>query len=402
MENYIYRIDTRILEVGDIILTNGDNELGNSGKKGVLKSSVIRTFTHSNYSHAMIYLEGTCAHSIGEGVEYFNLSKYFIYSKEKIKVLRFKGYLSEENKIKLQTFVAERHGNEYDYIPAIKSAFKYSVSDNVNKQFCSKLVAEAFEHIGIKIKEEFSAKNINPKDIQDCEKFREIDIKFDEVSEEVAEEIVEKRRRSLEAQTKSVAELRESLAKIYAEYNLEFSNYQEALFKEIPNLKNMPNFKVINSKVSKALKESGFDSFWKYDLEDNPEIYNLKSKKEFYLKDKEEAIRMFIGYTAQAAVAIKNEKIRLEHLYRTSDLEVSYDLMKLFTKIVNKHYSIIFSNFKVLNLPVIDYKLEDFSKFESSNFQLIMRKHLKNMNKIEKMVEQGEKFCGECAREIGI
>lgn len=402
MEQCVYRIKVGVLEIGDIILTNGDNELGGENKKGWMKSNIIRKISNSDYSHVMIYLGGTCAHAIGEGVEYFNLSKYFIFSKEKIKVLRLKKYLSEENKEKLKVFVAERHGNEYAYIKAGKSAFKLPASNDINQQFCSKLVADAFESIGIKIKEEFASENINPKDIQECEKFKEIDVNFDEILKTNAIEIVEKKRQSLEAQTASVKKLRVRLKEICNEYNLEFLNYQATLFRDIPNLKNMPNFKAINSEISQAIKESGFDSFWKYDIKDNPEIYSVKEKKELYSKERQHAIKLFISYTTLAMEEIKKEKVRLEELYKSSDLEVSYNLMKLFTKIVNKHYSIIFTNFKALQFSINDYRLDNFSKFENFNLEEVTKIHTKNINKIEKILEQGEKFNARLTREIRI
>lgn len=43
--------------------------------------------------------------------------------------------------------------------------------------------------------------------------------------------------------------------------------------------------------------------------------------------------------------------------------------MKLFIKIINKYYSIIFTNFKVFDLLGLDYKLDEFPKFENTNFQ---------------------------------
>lgn len=394
MENYVYRIKPGILKTGDIILTNGDNSLSSESKKDKMTPKAIRKILGSDYSHVMIYLDGTCAHAVGKkGVEYFNISKYFIRSKDKIKVLRFKEVLSEKDKGKLERFIAERHGNEYDYFAASKSAFKLSLSNDINQQFCSKLVADAYEVIGIKIEEQISSQNINPKDIQECKKFKEVEIEFEKVLEDKAVEIINKKSRSLVEQTKSVNELRKKLQKIYSEYNLEFYNYQTTLFKDIPSQKNMPNFRIINKKIAEAIRQSGYDSFWKYDIDDNPEIYNLKVKKElYYSEERYEAIQNILGYTVLSMEAIGKEKHRLENLYQNSDLEVSYDLMKLFTKIINKHYSIIFTNFKVFDLLGVDYRLDEFPKFENTNFQKNRKIHLKNMKRIEKMISQGERL----------
>ena len=394
----VYRIKANLLEIGDIVLTNGDNELKEDKIKefkSEKKSSGIRKTLKSKYSHAMIYLGGTCAHADGKGVHFFNLSKYYLLSTDKIEVLRYRDILTYEEQVQIKDFVSRRQGNKYSKKEAVLSKFSKNLKKDENKQFCSKLIANAYEIIGKKIEDGIEYMNITPKNLEDSIYFNKVELDFDEVPLEDA--LKKMNPKSLLMQENAVNKLDNKLRKIYKKFDIKYTSVNEALYAQILSLQNHKNFKKIDELMTNAIKETGYDTFWTYDYEENPELFYIKEKREYLNNfDNEFKVISIYGMTSQAIDELKKEEHRLrELLYQKRKTRLGYTLICLFSEIIEKHYKIIKTNCEFLDYKISEYCLDKYLPYEilteknmDCTFQL-------NQNTLKNMIKQGETLLWE-------
>ena len=135
------KLDDAVLRVGDIILTTSSAAV----------SKAIRTATASEISHAMIYVEYcSVIDASAEGVQARNTQRLFFESDCTIYVLRCRINLREEQANDLVEFARSKIGTQYSVGEAVK-VFTGKHGKPNKKQFCSRLVAQAFQHIGINL-----------------------------------------------------------------------------------------------------------------------------------------------------------------------------------------------------------------------------------------------------------
>jgi len=131
---YILKLDK--LEAGDIFLT---------AQKGIV-SKGVKVFTKSDYSHAMLYVgDGSYIHSNGKGVHSGSTQRLTFNKPEYIRVLRV---TSAFNAKSVCDYARREIGKEYSVKEALKTKNKLSQKKPENRQFCSRLVAEAFKYSG--------------------------------------------------------------------------------------------------------------------------------------------------------------------------------------------------------------------------------------------------------------
>ena len=134
-----YILEFNELEVGDIILE--------SGKKP--HSLAIQKYTKSNYSHAMICVsKGSLVHAEKNGIFSLNPQRILVDKENDFKVLRLKESLSEFQRKKLETFLRHKIGSLYSVKDALMVAIDKNTKNTNQYQFCSRLVAQAYKHIG--------------------------------------------------------------------------------------------------------------------------------------------------------------------------------------------------------------------------------------------------------------
>ncbi|WP_455884692.1 YiiX/YebB-like N1pC/P60 family cysteine hydrolase [Pseudomonas spelaei] len=137
------KIDTTKLQKGDIILSTSIDSF----------SEAVRSATNSDISHAMIYVSnGSVMDSTGEGVQARNIQKIFYPQGCALYVYRLKTGLSESDAKKIIHYVRTETGTPYDKIGAGRSMHNPK-SHGGDNQFCSRLVARAYEEIGVKLTE---------------------------------------------------------------------------------------------------------------------------------------------------------------------------------------------------------------------------------------------------------
>lgn len=135
------RLDDAVLMPGDIVLTTTTAAV----------SKAIRAATGSDISHAMVCVEDrSVIDATGEGVHARNTQRLFFEEECSIYVLRLRDGFSDQQLAVVQTYMRGHIGTEYStkeaMLTALGGGHKWS-----NKQFCSRLVAQAFASAGIQL-----------------------------------------------------------------------------------------------------------------------------------------------------------------------------------------------------------------------------------------------------------
>ena len=153
----MFMIETKKLLPGDIILT---------AQKSTL-SKTIRKTTSSNFSHVMMYIgEGVYIHADNLGVRAGTLQRLFFQQSCHAKVIRLKNRC-ENTAEAACTFTRIECGKQYSVIEAIKSKQNRAklTGEYKARQFCSRLVAQAYASTGVKLV--FNPNYCYPQDIAD-------------------------------------------------------------------------------------------------------------------------------------------------------------------------------------------------------------------------------------------
>ncbi|MBX8488685.1 hypothetical protein K5D42_02260 [Pseudomonas cichorii] len=139
-EGYVLRLD--LLRSGDIILESGYKP----------HSEIIKKKTGSNYSHAMIYLEGTIFESTKGGSVFTRVpNRFYVKNEEDLKVIRYNGEISDEALEKMAWHARTSVATTYSVPEAIRSSReKKPTTKKSTGQFCSRFVAESLHAGGIK------------------------------------------------------------------------------------------------------------------------------------------------------------------------------------------------------------------------------------------------------------
>lgn len=132
------RLRETALAIGDIILTTTDAPV----------SKAIRIYTKSDISHAMLYVDHcSVVDATAESVQARNTQRIFFDDNCTVRVLRLKTPLCQSDLEAICNFVRSRVGTQYATREALRTALGGSDSWT-RKQFCSRLVAQAYESVG--------------------------------------------------------------------------------------------------------------------------------------------------------------------------------------------------------------------------------------------------------------
>lgn len=179
MNDLGYTLNANI-EIGDIILINSNTKFGN----------IIKKVTGGNFSHvSMVFNHGKIIEALTLGVQATSLGHMQVRNKSNIKILRLKSFSDQQNKEKYQKQICEYSSNllykKYDFKGAFFSIFEKDEISNGDKFFCSYLVSNIFNNIGIQLfdKKEY---HIVPNDFLSL-----IDKSLEDVSEKVLTPIPE-------------------------------------------------------------------------------------------------------------------------------------------------------------------------------------------------------------------
>ena len=243
---------------GDIILE--------SGKKA--HSKAIQIYTKSHYSHAMICLTSrSLFHAQSQGIFTLNPQRVLVEEENDLKVLRPKKKLSEKESENIIKFLRNKVGTLYSVKEAIISGKKIRPESSQSQmQFCSRLVAQAYLHIGHKIVE--NPNFCQPAEIENSNFFEEVpDIIRKARKEEI--EFVSTKNFVLENQISTYKWLNNTRDYAKSEFGYEKIHSQNDVMnflKEYPEADNI---------VSGYINESGYLENYKIEKDNNPWLFDV-------------------------------------------------------------------------------------------------------------------------------
>jgi hypothetical protein len=151
-----------MLRPGDIVLTTSPEPV----------SKIIRTVTSSDISHAMVCVDYACLiDATRDGVHARNTQRHFLSKGCAVHVLRLNDPMRDEQLHRVISHLRNFIGTEYATAEAMLAPFG-GVSEPTQKQFCSRLVAQAFASAGIQLVDDPSF--CTPGDIQASEMLEEV------------------------------------------------------------------------------------------------------------------------------------------------------------------------------------------------------------------------------------
>jgi hypothetical protein len=148
----MYVFEMEKLQAGDIMLT----------AQAGLTSKAVRLSTNSKFSHAILYLGGgSFIHSDSQGVHSNNIQRLLFKNKGHAEVWRL-----NDNKFvsKAIMFARSQIGVSYSVKEAVKTKSPFYAGEKMNRQFCSRLVAQSFDYAGIKLVD--NADYCTPEDLK--------------------------------------------------------------------------------------------------------------------------------------------------------------------------------------------------------------------------------------------
>lgn len=246
------RLNEKVLERGDVILTTSDAAI----------SRLIRVTTISPISHAMLYVDHcSVIDATGDGVHSANTQRLFFEQHNAVFALRLEGGLDPATAIKICNFVRERVGSEYATWEAGR-AWQGMGNKGTPKQFCSRLVAQAYAANGFDL-----VKNTNfctPKNLLKSAKLVEI--------ANATVEVTDGEYQAWQTHPSGLDLMRQSMNHIL--------NGARRIDKSIQHLSDVDKLLLEHSehdeKIMQLYAESGFLHVWKSDHEINPWHYDVE------------------------------------------------------------------------------------------------------------------------------
>ena len=247
----MYLIEIEKLQAGDIFLTTQRH----------IVSKVIKAFTASDYSHAMLHVgDGSYIHSDGDGVHAGNVQRLLFDDERYIQVLRLKESVGRKLIDAACTFARNEVGKQYSVKDAIKTKNPLSKKAETNRQFCSRLVAQSFESVGLKLVENSSY--CAPQELDDSE----LTIRVSDCVRKATDTEIEF------ANTENPLENQTNIT------NSIFTKIRGVTGKDIQTFEQLSNYLIENnqhdSQITNIIKESGYLFMWQHEMNANPWRYS--------------------------------------------------------------------------------------------------------------------------------
>lgn len=240
-----------ILVPGDIVLTTTN----------AFVSKAIRMFTKSDISHAMICVEKySVIDATGEGVQARNSQRMFFEDNCSIYILRLQNEIQPQQLRIILDHVRGSIGAQYTTGEAISARFG-GFRDWSRKQFCSRLVAQAYHFAGIPLVQD--ANYCSPNDLKKSPALRHVEHSPISISSSIAAAIV------ADADT----------TELMRQVTNELLTRMRARDPRIEVVNDINNFLFHNPKedafVCRTLSESGYLDVWRVEMNARPFHYNF-------------------------------------------------------------------------------------------------------------------------------
>lgn len=331
-----YIIDVSDLKPGDIIVSTTKKPL----------SILIRTFTFSQYSHVMLYVNrSSIIHSDGNCIHSYNTQRIVFKKRTHCAVYRPKKQLKNDQIDKLISYVSSKVGTRYGTIEATVSPI-FNKNIKTKKYFCSRLIAEAYASIGIYIVR--NPYYCTPKDIYKSPLLRMVTNPLKLMSEKDKYIFNETSNLPLEQSNATNYILKESRLLFNTDTIETLSDVDMFLIQN-------QNF---DKKVSLIFINSGYLMLWQKEMEKNYVLYDYnlfsqvsKNERNEFLKYKDTLIKKSENFYKQ--------KMYYFELYNNTKLSTFKMLFMLYQTLVNN-----FS--EMLNVIELEEKNIMLSKIEKN------------------------------------
>ena len=245
----LYLIPIEELRKGDILLTSENSTT----------SKVVRKATKSDFSHAILYVgSGSYIHSDANGVHSGSLQRLIFDTADNVTVLRSE--CSPEVIDQVCLFARSKIGTKYSVKSAINARLKTSKKENENRQFCSRLVAQAYEYAGVVLVKDASF--CTPEEIFNS-------TKTDKVSCKV--------RKATDSEV-NFARSENPLVRQSAITNEILSKVRAVSKEDIQTLDQITQYVITHpvhdDEISKIYKDSGYLTMWEYEIQKNAWRYD--------------------------------------------------------------------------------------------------------------------------------
>lgn len=245
--------DLAALQEGDILLTAQNAPV----------SKAVRAASKSDYSHAILYVGGgSYIHSDGDGVHSANIQRLLFETPEHCVVLRPKQEVSRKAIIEAIKFARNEIGKQYSVRAAVRTKLGggSKADDDENRQFCSRLVAQAYESAGLKLVG--NSLYCFPHEIAKSDL---VTLVPDCVRQAMPEELeIASSENPIERQTRITNDI--------------LKRFREIVKTDIQTFQQLAQFVLDNPEhdeaLTKIVEKSGYWDMWRYDLEKNPWRYD--------------------------------------------------------------------------------------------------------------------------------
>lgn len=363
-----YIINYKDLLPGDIILE--------SGKK--IHSKVIQIYTKSHYSHAMICLTSrSLFHAQSQGIFTLNPQRVLVEEENDLKVLRPKKKLSEKESENIIKFLRNKVGTLYSVKEAIISGKKIRPESSQSQmQFCSRLVAQAYLHIGHKIVE--NPNFCQPAEIENSNFFEEVpDIIRKATKEEI--EFVSTKNFVLENQISTYKWLNNTRDYAKSEFGYEKIHSQNDVMnflKEYPEADNI---------VSGYINESGYLENYKIEKDNNPWLFDVNLFIKKYKSSNEILYAINKGFENIQYYIDRTIKNYLTASQNFEDLKFNY--FKLEENLHKNRLDFIINKYTTF-IKASEYVLKETIKDKNHNLFSIVSNKRNILNEEKKKLEE--------------
>lgn len=248
------------LKRGDIILEKSVDET----------SELVRKFSHSTYSHAILYIGGGSCLEADDIVISFNLHRRLVENKEYVCVLRLKDDVAPEVLDSIILNARMNVGMLYSIDDAKGIISEKYRPGNLRRQTCTRFVAQAFEKSGVHLVE--NPNFCSPEELLTSDLL----VKVDGVLREANEKDLEL------ANSESVLTKQHEIIKTVLQ------KAREATNADIQEINELKDFVIKNQQhdevLATILTESGYLDLWKEEENRMPQHYNLAKFVQYYGK----------------------------------------------------------------------------------------------------------------------
>ncbi|MEO3684039.1 YiiX/YebB-like N1pC/P60 family cysteine hydrolase [Shewanella vesiculosa] len=311
----MYIFEMSLLKAGDIILT---------AQVGAI-SKAVRIATFSKFSHAILYVgDGSFIHSDGQGVHSNNIQRLLFENESHAEVCRV---IDTSCVNKAVMFARSQIGVSYSVKEAASTKNPLYKGEKLNRQFCSRLVAQSYECAGLKLVD--NSDYCTPKELQKSSRTNTI-------------------RGCLRLAVEQEIEFAKSDSPIQRQTeitNLILKAVRELTGNDIQSFENLDQFVIDNpmhdAEITNIVINSGYLTMFDYELTQNPWRYDgqlflsldigdsyKKERAEFELESAGNQVQLY----SQNYLMCQNVRGHLPLRY----FEMNMDLYKKLINLMNK------------------------------------------------------------------